>query len=279
MGETRTIGDVDLLTADIVKGLAAIDGPCASVFMPTHRHGPETQQGPIRLRNLLDRAVDGLRALDVAGPPADELLAPLWALVDDVPFWQHQGDGLRQLQVRSVGGGGQFHGHGAGDEVDKAALERYLRAVDRGLAERLGPVEEPLVLASVGYYVPIFKAVSRHPRISDAAVDGNPERRSAPELHAGAWPLVEEHFSARAERLVEQYRQAAGTGRTATGPDEVASAAGEGRVDTLFVGEGPAVGDDPVDRALLDTLRHGGQVVGAHGVLEQGAGVAALLRF
>jgi hypothetical protein len=36
--------------------------PCVSLYLPTHRAGPETQQDPIRLKNLLRKAESGLQA-------------------------------------------------------------------------------------------------------------------------------------------------------------------------------------------------------------------------
>ncbi|MFW6102526.1 MAG: hypothetical protein ACOC6O_02595 [Chloroflexota bacterium] len=67
--------------------------PAASIYMPTHRAG-DTQQDPIRLKNLLreaeGRLVDyGLRVSD-----AGKLLEPAQQLLRDSHFWQHQGDGL-----------------------------------------------------------------------------------------------------------------------------------------------------------------------------------------
>ena len=53
-------------------------------------------------------------------------------------------DPERQLQFHSSAGGGvRFHGHGAGAELDKTAIQRFLRAVDRGVCERLGAAQEP----------------------------------------------------------------------------------------------------------------------------------------
>jgi hypothetical protein len=69
-------------------------GPCVSVFLPTHRAGPEVQQGPIRLKNLLRQATEALKANGVRAPEIELLLAPLWRLVDDGLFWQYQSDGL-----------------------------------------------------------------------------------------------------------------------------------------------------------------------------------------
>jgi len=67
--------------------------PRVSIFLPTHERGPETQQDPIRLSNLLDEAerllVDGANGRD---PTA--ILAPARNLLRDEDFWQHQSRGL-----------------------------------------------------------------------------------------------------------------------------------------------------------------------------------------
>ena len=52
--------------------------------------GRETQQGPIRLKNLLKEAGEALSA----GGYDDSLLDPLTSLPNQSQFWQHQGEGL-----------------------------------------------------------------------------------------------------------------------------------------------------------------------------------------
>jgi hypothetical protein len=69
-------------------------GPCVSAFLPTHGVGPEAEQAPIRLKNLLRQATDALTSNGVRAPEIDRLLAPLRRLLDDRLFWQHQSDGL-----------------------------------------------------------------------------------------------------------------------------------------------------------------------------------------
>ncbi len=66
-------------------------GPYVSIFLPTHRAGPQTRQDPIRLKNLLSVAERDLDEGD------REVLAPAWRLVEDREFWQHQSDGLAIL--------------------------------------------------------------------------------------------------------------------------------------------------------------------------------------
>lgn len=86
---------MDLLTLDELKALVGQNiGACASLFMPTHRTGAETRQDPIRFKNLLGQAEEGLRALGLRSPQARELLEPARKLLVDSAFWWHQSDGL-----------------------------------------------------------------------------------------------------------------------------------------------------------------------------------------
>jgi hypothetical protein len=70
------------------------EGLCVSIFLPTHRAGAQTQQDPIRLKNLLREAEEQLLAKEFRAPEAEELLGPARELLDDSVFWRHQSDGL-----------------------------------------------------------------------------------------------------------------------------------------------------------------------------------------
>ena len=86
---------MDLITKEELSTLlASQEGPHVSIFMPTERRGAETQQNPIRLKNLLREAHGLLEDKGMANGGADELLAPARRLIDDFDFWQHQEDGL-----------------------------------------------------------------------------------------------------------------------------------------------------------------------------------------
>jgi hypothetical protein len=71
--------------------------PKVSLYLPTHRYGAETQQGPIRLKNLLGAATEELIAGGLRRPEVDELLGPARRLLTDGEFWQYQADGLAVL--------------------------------------------------------------------------------------------------------------------------------------------------------------------------------------
>ncbi|HKN87615.1 MAG TPA: hypothetical protein VJV04_12200 [Nitrospiraceae bacterium] len=84
-----------ILSRDELKTvIAESQRPSVSLFLPTHRAGPQIQQDPIRLKNLLKQAesqliTDGIRATE-----ARDLLAPAAALLEDAAFWRHQDGGL-----------------------------------------------------------------------------------------------------------------------------------------------------------------------------------------
>ncbi|TWU16206.1 baeRF3 domain-containing protein [Allorhodopirellula heiligendammensis] len=74
-----------------LKELASVSAaPCVSIMMGTHRSGRETQQGPIRLKNLLKEASEKLRT---AGHD-ESILDGLASKTSESNFWQHQGEGL-----------------------------------------------------------------------------------------------------------------------------------------------------------------------------------------
>jgi hypothetical protein len=67
---------------------------CVSLFMPTHRAGRETEQGPIRFRNLLREAQEQLLAKGLRAAKVGEILKKPQRLLQDKGFWQRQSDGL-----------------------------------------------------------------------------------------------------------------------------------------------------------------------------------------
>ena len=67
-------------------------GPAVSIYMPTHRKGPDVAAQPLRLRAALQQARGLLADSGVQKP--DSLLSSFEALVGNEEFWRHQADGL-----------------------------------------------------------------------------------------------------------------------------------------------------------------------------------------
>jgi hypothetical protein len=83
------------LTLDKIKKLAKqTANPSISIFLPTHRAGQDTQQDPIRLKNLLRDAEQQFLNSGMGPREVTALLQPAQALLNNSDFWRHQYDGL-----------------------------------------------------------------------------------------------------------------------------------------------------------------------------------------
>ena len=80
--------------AELKKLIEEPEGLCVSIFLPAHRAGAQTQQDPIRLKNLLREAEERLLAKGLRASEATELLRPARELLDDSVFWRNQSNGL-----------------------------------------------------------------------------------------------------------------------------------------------------------------------------------------
>lgn len=86
---------MDILTrSDLEQLMRKEQQWCVSIYMPTHRTGVETQQAPIRLKNLLGKAEKKLSDLGMGRRDVQKMLEPVTKLLQDSYFWQHQSDGL-----------------------------------------------------------------------------------------------------------------------------------------------------------------------------------------
>jgi hypothetical protein len=86
---------MDAITMTELKTfLVANSGWHVSLFMPTHRVGRETEQDPIRFKNLLREAEERLLAKGLRSPDVREILKPAQRLLQESGFWRNQSHGL-----------------------------------------------------------------------------------------------------------------------------------------------------------------------------------------
>src|SRR5699024_5380144 len=117
--------------------------------------------------------------------------------------------------------------------------------------------------AAVAEYLPVFKASCPYPAVFDGVIAGSPERALPDELRSAAWQLVNSEEVAREAEEQDRARSLAHAGRGSFDLVEIAQAAGEGRVDTLFLprAENGITGQQSrelANRALIGTLRGSG---------------------
>jgi hypothetical protein len=94
----ETITPLPITREALAELTAVLEGPCLSIYQPTHRRHPENQQDPIRFRQLVKALETSLRLQDSA-ENAKSLLAPFEALEEDRDFWNHTLDGLAVLSA------------------------------------------------------------------------------------------------------------------------------------------------------------------------------------
>jgi len=88
---------MNLFAIDKLTALATeSNSTCISIYTPMERLGSETQQNPIRFKNLMREAQTQLLELGMGEQDANNLLKPVHEL-DTYEFWQHQSDGLAIL--------------------------------------------------------------------------------------------------------------------------------------------------------------------------------------
>ena len=85
---------MSILSIEELKTLVEqAQGVCISLYMPMVRLGSETQQNPIRFKNLIRQVEEQLSEQGMRHTEAVDLLKPAHDL-DYEDFWQHQSDGL-----------------------------------------------------------------------------------------------------------------------------------------------------------------------------------------
>ena len=86
---------MDIITKGKLKTLAeATSDYCISMFMPTHRTGKETEQDPIRFKNLVKDVENRLFEEGIRRPDVENFLKPANDLLLKSGYWEHQSDGL-----------------------------------------------------------------------------------------------------------------------------------------------------------------------------------------
>jgi hypothetical protein len=84
-----------LFTIEALRNLTEIQqGPCVSIYLPTHRIPTEIEQDRLRLKNLLGKALESLKDMGLRSPTAIAILQPAEELLLKTPFWKGLEDGL-----------------------------------------------------------------------------------------------------------------------------------------------------------------------------------------
>ncbi|NJL20408.1 MAG: hypothetical protein HC895_05625 [Leptolyngbyaceae cyanobacterium SM1_3_5] len=145
---------------------------------------------------------------------------------------RRQGGGAGRAALQ---GGGSYHGQGGERENVKEDLLQYFNLVDKALHDFFRNRRSPLVLAGVSYLLPIYQEANTYNFIVENGIQHNTKERSAQELHAEAWTIVEPQFEAEKQKAIDYYHESIAAGKGSNDLNEVIQGAFYGRVEQLFV--------------------------------------------
>ena len=167
----------------------------------------------------------------------------------------------RQHTIASSGGASRMHGHSTAQEEADLDMEKYFRVVDKAIYEHYSkPSGLPVILAGLPEQIAVFHKVRKHnTNVLLEGITSHPDGLSVKDLTARAWNLIEPYLVRQSRELVERFLSAHAAGKGLDDPRDVAKAAVEGRIDTLFVEAGrqiPGMVDSQTGEVEFDSLNH-----------------------
>jgi hypothetical protein len=202
--------------------------------------------------------------------------------IEDVVHLEEKDDENLFRSGSSGGGGGAvYHGTGSSRPDDKENIAMYLAEVDSTIRkEVLHDSTAPLVLAGVGYIIPIFKKVTKYNHVWEKAVTGNHEYENDTKLFDAVSEVMSGYFEEAKNKALDDFGNKSATELTAHVIDDIVRAAYYKRIDTLFVsrnarlwGSFDDINDklivhasdtptahDLIDKTILKTVLAGGRV-------------------
>ena len=126
----------------------------------------------------------GLKPLAIKNFPT-ELESAL--RIDEHPKW-------RETHAVAPSGKGSeaIHGQYNVSQTDKMMLVSFFRQIDRRLHRLLMSSRIPLVIAGVGYLLPIYQRVNTYSGLVRSGISGNFQRADLNTLRSKAWSLIKE---------------------------------------------------------------------------------------
>jgi len=136
----------------------------------------------------------------------------------------------------AIPGGTTRHGTDVKGDERAAQTETFFRAVDRAVLDHYSrPSGISLLLAAPPQYHHMFRSVSRNPFLLSGTIDVFPDAISSEELRERAWQIVLPSYLDRLSRLKERFLLARSRGLGSDELEQIAAAAGAGRVESLLI--------------------------------------------
>lgn len=164
----------------------------------------------------------------------------------------------RGFVIANSGGMRRFVGYTTTSDEVELDTQRFYRAVDKIILDEVSAIDElPLVVAGLTEQCVVFQSISHNPRLVSSSISVNPLRLTLRDLTQRAWEVMEPHVRQKSNALLEAYVEAAAHNGGIEGVFNIAHAATEGRIQTLFVEDNrqvPGKIDEETGNVIFDDL-------------------------
>ncbi|KAF0227050.1 MAG: hypothetical protein FD133_672 [Erysipelotrichaceae bacterium] len=145
---------------------------------------------------------------------------------------------LSQRSTSSVNGPTMYHGQSDTNSKIDIDTEKYFRYVDSFVLENYSKISKlPLILVCLTEYRTEFNKLSNNPYLLEEGINKSIESLELDEIHSMAREIMDVINSEKTQKLTDAYGSASAASLGSSDLIEVAKAAFESRVDTLFIEE------------------------------------------
>lgn len=134
-----------------------------------------------------------------------------------------------------------FHGFESMKDSEKDRIKEYFRKIDQSLKESLTDDQMPVVLVCVDYLAPLFRSVSKDPRIQAAHIAGSPDSIKRDVLLQSGWEIVKPIVEKDKIKALAAVDKAMGSGKILQDIRKILMATQNGQVEYLFLQQGKQV--------------------------------------
>ena len=130
---------------------------------------------------------------------------------------------------------GSFHGHGEGKDDSKKELQKFFKAIDKGVKKVIKSHNLPLVVACVDSLFSSYKEANTYPALFQKNIRGDSEFENKFKLHQESLKLMLPYFEQTKKIKLDKFTELYNTSKISFEISEIIPAAVNGKIDTLFI--------------------------------------------
>lgn len=140
-------------------------------------------------------------------------------------------------------GNAMYHGHGDTKQETDIDTEKYFRYVDKFVYDNYSNQSKlPLILVALGEYHSDFRNKSVNPYLHEEGITKSYESMDLDEVKDEVLSIIEPIHQAKIQELIDTYHQAEAGSLGSSKVAKIASAAFDGRIETVLIEENRIVG-------------------------------------